>query len=177
MGGGSTGQARLTFDMSPGSLSAIEESGVPVVDNFIGGEPFGMIDNYTLYKLSVPEDRHAVPTATWHDLLPLLEGRVPDHRARWAVVLYTPIGAAAVSHTAIFDTLLERFKKFDIALVVAELNLSDRAVLIRKRDGKAFPDLSIACMAHSTWNFARGNSASHKRAVLTFAQFCGGSRK
>ena len=47
--------------MTVGGLAALEETGVPVVDNFIGGPPYGVLDNYTLYKLPAPEDRVSVP--------------------------------------------------------------------------------------------------------------------
>jgi hypothetical protein len=106
----------------------------------------------------------------------LLEDREPNRKTLWMVVLYKPIGATAVGHTAIFDTLAERFTPVDAAFAVAELNATDRAVLIRKRDFKAIPDLDIACMSHKVWLFARGNIASHKRIVLTFAQCCVRSR-
>ena len=162
--------------MPIGGLAAIEETGVPVVDNFVGGVPFGVFDNYTLYKLPTPVDRTSVPSATWDELASLLEDRVPDYRAQWLVVHYVPIGSASVAHTAIFDTLAEQFKKVDSAMAVAELNLTDRVVLIRKKDKRGIPDLSIACMSHKVWSFTRGNNASHKKVVHTFSQCCARSR-
>ena len=80
-------------------MTSIQDTGVPIVDNFVGGVPFGVLDNYTIYKLPKAVDRPGVPSAIWDELASLLEDRMPDNRARWLVVHYSPIGAAAVSHT------------------------------------------------------------------------------
>ena len=84
---------------------------MPVVDMFIGGAPFAVLENFTLYKLPKAVDRHSEPSTTWDVLEALLAERQPSHSANWVVVYYAPIGAAAVSHEAIFDTLEETFKE------------------------------------------------------------------
>ena len=162
--------------VSIGGLAAVEETGVPVVDNFIGGVPFGVLENYTLYKLPTPVDRISVPSSTWEELVSLLEDRVPDNRARWMIVRYTAIGQAAVSHEAIFDTLTEKLKKFDVAFAVGELDNVNRVVLIRKKDGKALPDFGVVCMSHKVWRFAGTNNPAYKKVVEKFSQCCVKSR-
>ena len=153
-----------------------EESGVPAVDGFIAGEPFGTLDNYTLYKRGVPIDMVSVPSSSWLSLVLSLEARKPDRRSSWTIVLYESIGGAAVEHTAIFDTLAARFNAIDAAFVVGQLGMTTRAALIRKRDTKAFPDLSITAMSHSTWNFTKGNAVHYRNIVLDFAHCCINSR-
>ncbi len=37
-------------------LAVVEETGIPAIDGFICGVPFGVVDNFTLYKLPVPMD-------------------------------------------------------------------------------------------------------------------------
>ena len=162
--------------VSIGGLAAIEETGVPVVDNFIGGVPFCVLENYTLYKLPTPVDRVSVPSTTWDELATMLEDRVPDNRARWMIVHYAPIGQAAVSHEAIFDTLTEKLKKFDVAFAVGELDNVNRVVLIRKKDGKALPDFGVVCMSHKVWRFAGTKQSCYKKIVEKFSQCCVRSR-
>jgi hypothetical protein len=135
-----------------------------------------VLDNYTLYKLPTPVDRTSVPSATWTELASLLEDRVPDNRARWMIVHYAPIGQAAVSHEAIFDTLTEKLKKFDVAFAVGELDNVNRVVLIRKKDGKALPDFGVVCMSHKVWRFAGTNQLCYKKIVEKFSQCCVKSR-
>ena len=157
-------------------MAAIEESGIPVVDNFICGEPFCVLDNYTLYKLPAPVDRTSVPSTVWDELASLLEDRMPDKRALWVVVHYSPLGAVAVSHTAIFDTLAERLLRFDVAFAVGEADALNRVVLIRKKCFKALPDFSITCMSHKVLRFAKGNNTTYKKVVNTFSNCCVSSR-
>ena len=158
--------------VSIGGLAAIEESGIPVVDNFIGGEPFSVMDNYTIYKLPVPVDRVQVPSTTWTELVSLLDDRIPDCRARWAIVHYAPIGAVAVSHEGIFDALVDKLKKFDVAFAVGELDNVNRAVLIRKKCFKVLPDFGVLCMSHKVYSFGRGNNSTFKKVVNIFSNCC-----
>ena len=149
---------------------------MPIVDNFIGGVPFSVLDNYTLYKLPKPADRLSVPSATWVELEALLEDRMPECRSAWLVVHYSPVGPAAVSHEAIFDILAERLLKFDTAFAVGELDTVNRVCLIRKKCYRALPDFSITCMSHKVLRFAKGNGSSYKKIVEKFSQCCVKSR-
>ena len=149
---------------------------MPVVDMFVGGVPFGVMDNYTLYKLPKPVDRTSVPSTTWDVLVGLLEERAPSAQAKWAMVHYSRIGPAAVSHEAIFDSLATRLLKNDVAFCVAELDDSNRAVLIRKKCFKTLPDFGISCMSHKVWSFGRGGTAQFKQIVRTYSHCCIRSR-
>ncbi len=162
--------------LSIGGLASIEETGVPVVDNFVGGVPFCVLDNYTFYKLPKAIDRVSVPSVTWDELASMLVNKPPSATARWAIVHYAPIGPAAVSHEAIYDTLAERLLRFDVAFCVAELDALHRVVLIRKKCFKAFPDFGVACMSHKVLGFACGSNATNKKVVEKFSHCCVRSR-
>ena len=67
-------------------------------------------------------DKVATASATWSDLMPQLIEKAPHRLAKWLILKYTSIGAAALPHTSVFDVLADRFKKIEVAFVASKFD-------------------------------------------------------
>ncbi len=151
-------------------------TGISTLDTFVSGAPFALIDNYSVYRLQVPENRENEPTTSWEQVRDVLVAKAPTSRSNWIVIRYTPVGPQAVDHKCIFDDLHERLAKTDSLLIVADIGDGCSMALIRKQDMKSLPSFDITCMTRELFAFPRGPAQTHKRVVLMVASCCRGSK-
>ena len=151
-------------------------TGISTLDNFVCGAPFALIDNYSVYRLKVPENRENEPTAALEQVREVLVAKAPTCRSNWIVIRYAPIGPQAVDHKCIFDDLHERLGKTDSVMIVADVGAGCSLALIRKQGFKGLPSFDITCMTSELFAFPRGPAQTHKRVVLMVASCCRASK-
>lgn len=120
------------------------------------------------------ENHEMEPTKNWGDVEQVVKLEAPGRRSKVFLVKYDGFpNQNPDMHAAIFDTLVDRFKGFQVAMLVGTLACGAVVAFVKKTDTKALPNLLVDGAISCVYLNNNGHVKMHEEFLDTLLhRFC-----